>query len=51
MRRKPKNTADHAALSEVFGELRQQVNQWFVDHTIANIIEKERSRESVSFDI
>ncbi|MFO1485002.1 MAG: Rrf2 family transcriptional regulator [Verrucomicrobiaceae bacterium] len=42
---------EHAALGEVFGELRQQVNQWFGDHTIAKIIEKERSRESVSFDI
>lgn len=43
--------SEHAALSEVFGELRQQVNQWFGDHTIADIIEKERSRELMSFDI
>lgn len=43
--------SEHAALSEVFADLRQQVTQWFCDHTIAQIIEKERSRESVSFEI
>jgi Rrf2 family protein len=43
--------ADHAALGEVFSDLRQQVTQWFGDHTIAHIIEKEQSRESVSFEI
>lgn len=43
--------AEHAALSEVFGDLRQQVAQWFGDHTVAQVIEKERSREGMSFDI
>lgn len=42
---------EHTALSEVFGDLRQQATKWFDDHTIANVIEKERSRESVSFEI
>ncbi|MBE2283472.1 MAG: Rrf2 family transcriptional regulator [Prosthecobacter sp.] len=43
--------AEHAALGDIFGELRQQVNQWFEKHTIAQVIEREQSRESVSFDI
>lgn len=43
--------AEHAALGDIFGELRQQVNQWLEKHTIAHVIERERSRESVSFDI
>ncbi len=47
----PLPDADHLALSEVFGELRDQVAQWLGDRTIAQIIEKERSRETVSFEI
>lgn len=43
--------AEHVALSEVFAELRDQVAQWLSEHTIAQIIEKERSRETVSFEI
>lgn len=43
--------AEHAALSEVFADLRNRVAQWFGDHTVAQIIEKERSRETVSFEI
>ncbi|MEZ5386318.1 MAG: Rrf2 family transcriptional regulator [Prosthecobacter sp.] len=43
--------AGHVALSEVFVELRDQVAQWLGDHTIAQIIERERSSETVSFEI
>jgi Rrf2 family protein len=43
--------AEHAALGDLFGELRQQVNQWLATHTIAQVIEKERSREAMSFEI
>ena len=43
--------ADHDALGQVFSELRDQVAQWFAEHTVAQIIAKERSRETVSFDI
>jgi Rrf2 family protein len=43
--------ADQDALGQVFSGLRNQVTQWFAEHTVAQIIEKERSRESVSFDI
>lgn len=43
--------AEHVALSEVFAELRDQVAQWLSEHTIAQIIEKERSRDTVSFEI
>lgn len=43
--------AEHAALDEVMRGLRQQVIQWFESHTIAHIIEGERAREGVSFDI
>jgi hypothetical protein len=35
----------------VFTDLRNQVAKWMSDHTVAQIIEKERSRESVSFEI
>ena len=47
----PLPCAEHAALSEVFAYLRNRVAQWFGDHTVAQIIEKERSRETVSFEI
>lgn len=42
---------EHEAMSEVFADLRQQVTQWFGSQTIARIIERERSRGTVSFDI
>ncbi len=43
--------ADQDALGQVFRGLRDQVAQWFAEHTVAQIIAKERSREAVSFDI
>ena len=43
--------ADQGALGQVFSELRDQVAQWFAEHTVAQIIAKDRSRETVSFDI
>ncbi|WP_395740669.1 RrF2 family transcriptional regulator [Prosthecobacter sp.] len=43
--------AEKDALGQVFSGLRDQVAQWFAEHTIAQIIEKERARETVSFDI
>ncbi len=43
--------ADHDALGQVFSGLRGQVVQWFAEHTVAQIIDKERSRETMSFEI
>ena len=43
--------ADHEALGQVFTDLRDQVAKWMTEHTVAHIIEKEHSRESVSFEI
>lgn len=43
--------AEHDALGQVFGGLRDQVTQWFAENTIAHIIAKEQSRGAVSFDI
>lgn len=43
--------ADQDALGQVFSGLRDQVALWFAEHTVAQIIAKERSRETVSFDI
>lgn len=43
--------ADQDALGQVFSGLREQVVQWFAEHTVAQIIAKERTRETVSFDI
>lgn len=41
----------HAALGEVFAGLRDEVTRWFDRHTIADVIEAERARESTSFEI
>ena len=43
--------AEQDALGQVFCGLRDQVAQWFAEHTVAQIIELERSRETVSFEI
>jgi Rrf2 family protein len=43
--------ADHDALGQVFTDLRDQVAKWLTEHTVAQIIEKERSRETMSFEI
>jgi Rrf2 family protein len=43
--------ADDEALGQVFAALREQVLHWFSETTVADVIEKERQRESVSFDI
>jgi Rrf2 family protein len=43
--------AEHSALSGMFADLRDQVTRWFGEHTIAQVIEKERTRETVSFEI
>lgn len=43
--------AEHDALGQVFGGLRDQVTQWFAENTIAHIIAKEQPRGAVSFDI
>lgn len=43
--------ADHDALGQVFTDLRDQVAKWMTEHTVAQIIEKERSRETMSFEI
>ncbi|MBB5033657.1 RrF2 family transcriptional regulator [Prosthecobacter vanneervenii] len=43
--------AEHDALGQVFGGLRDQVTQWFAENTIAHIISKEQPRGAVSFDI
>ncbi|MBL9133962.1 MAG: Rrf2 family transcriptional regulator [Verrucomicrobiaceae bacterium] len=42
---------ENVALGQVFGDLRNRVTQWFSETTVADVIEKERQRESVSFDI
>lgn len=39
------------ALGQTFADLREEVAQWLSKRTVANIIEKERQRETVSFDI
>lgn len=39
------------ALSNVFADLREQVIEWFSLTTVANVIEKEQQRETVSFEI
>ncbi|MBE7496684.1 MAG: Rrf2 family transcriptional regulator [Verrucomicrobiaceae bacterium] len=41
----------HDAMAQVFGGLREQTIQWLGRHTVAHIIEKERQREGVSFEI
>ncbi|MDB6004101.1 MAG: putative HTH-type transcriptional regulator rrf2-like [Prosthecobacter sp.] len=43
--------ADQDALGQVFSGLRDQVAQWLAEHTVAQVIAKERSRETVSFEI
>jgi Rrf2 family protein len=43
--------ADNEALGQIFSGLREQVVQWFTETTVADVIEKERQRESVSFEI
>lgn len=43
--------AEHDALGQVFGELREQVTQWFATHTVGQLVELERSRATVSFEI
>ncbi|MFC5458119.1 RrF2 family transcriptional regulator [Prosthecobacter fluviatilis] len=43
--------AEHDALGQVFGGLRDQVTQWFAENTIAHIIAQEQPRGAVSFDI
>ena len=43
--------ADQDALGQVFSGLRDQVVLWFAEHTVAQIIAKERTHESVSFEI
>lgn len=43
--------AEHAALSQIFAGLRGEVTRWFDSHTVADVIEAERARESTSFDI
>ena len=43
--------ADDEALGQVFAALREQVLRWFSETTVADVIEKESQRESVSFDI
>lgn len=42
---------DHAALGQVFSGLRDQVAQWFAEHTVAQIIAQDRSRDTVTFEI
>lgn len=42
---------DGDALGQVFSGLRDQVAQWFAEHTVAEIIAREQSRETMSFDI
>jgi Rrf2 family protein len=43
--------ANKDALGQVFSDLRDQVTQWFTEHTVAHLIAKDRTRETVSFDI
>ncbi|MCF7786430.1 MAG: Rrf2 family transcriptional regulator [Prosthecobacter sp.] len=43
--------ADQDALGQVFCGLRDQVAQWLAEHTVAQIIAKERTPETVSFEI
>ncbi|HEY1048859.1 MAG TPA: Rrf2 family transcriptional regulator [Prosthecobacter sp.] len=43
--------ADQDALGQVFSGLRDQVTQWFAENTVAHIIAKDNSRETVSFEI
>ena len=47
----PRPGADDEALGQVFAALREQVLRWFSETTVADVIEKESQRESVSFDI
>lgn len=42
---------ESAALGQVFGSLKEQVTRWFTDTTVADVIERERQKESVSFEI
>ncbi len=39
------------ALGQIFAGLRDEVAQWLTTHTVAMVIEKERQREGVSFEI
>lgn len=43
--------AENEALKQLFGALRDQVSRWFAETTVADIIDKERQRETVSFEI
>ncbi len=43
--------ADKDALGQVFSGLRDKVAQWFAENTVAHVIAKDRSRETMSFDI
>jgi len=39
------------ALGRTLAELRDQVHEWLHQTTIADVIEKERPRETMSFEI
>ena len=39
------------SLGQTFAELRGQVNEWLTTTTVAKVLERERSREVMSFDI
>ena len=43
--------SESLALGQVFGSLKEQVARWFTDTTVADVIERERQKESVSFEI
>jgi Rrf2 family protein len=43
--------SESAALGQVFGGLKEQVTRWFTDTTVSDVIERERQKESVSFEI
>lgn len=38
-------------LGQTFSELRSQVNSWLGSTTLAQVLEKEKSKDAVSFDI
>jgi Rrf2 family protein len=43
--------SESLALGQVFGSLKEQVARWFTETTVADVIERERQKESVSFEI
>ena len=47
----PDHADEASGLARCFGELRQLVNSHLEDHSIQDILDMERSQDSMAFDI